>query len=72
MSDLVPGSGGRLSRSQREQRAYRLVLASGGAATVAVVGLVLAIFGVVGFWLPVLAIVIAAICGWLLRRTVGS
>ena len=51
MSDLVPGSGGRLSRSQREQRAYRLVLASGGAAAVAVVGLVLAIVGVVGFWL---------------------
>ena len=48
MSDLVPGSGGRLSRSQREQRAYRLVLASGGAAAVAVVGLVLAIVGVVG------------------------
>jgi hypothetical protein len=72
MSDLVPGGGGRLSRSQREGRAYRLVLAGGGAAAVAVVGIVLAIVGVVGFWLPVLAILIAAICGWLFRRTVGS
>ena len=72
MSDLVPGSGGRLSRSQREQRAYRLVLAGGGAAAVAVAGVVLAVVGVVGFWLPVLAIVVAAICGFLFRRTVES
>jgi CHASE2 domain-containing sensor protein len=72
MSDLVPGSGGRLSRSQREQRAYRLVLAGGGAAAVAVAGVVLAVVGVVGFWLPVLAIVVAAICGFLFRRTIES
>ena len=72
MSDLVPGSGRRLSRSDREGRAYRLVLAGGGAAAVAVVGLVLAIVGVVGLWLPLLAVVVAAICGWLFRRTVSS
>ncbi|HZG49458.1 MAG TPA: hypothetical protein VEY90_08050 [Thermoleophilaceae bacterium] len=72
MSDLVPGSGGRLSRSEREQRAYRLVLAGGGAAAVAVAGVVLAVVGVVGFWLPVLAIVVAAICGFLFRRTIES
>lgn len=72
MSDLVPGSGGRLSRSQREQRAYRLVLAGGGAAAVAVAGVVLAVVGVVGFWLPMLAIVVAAICGFLFRRTIES
>lgn len=72
MSDLTPGSGGRLSRSEREQRAYRLVVAGGGAAVVAVVGLVLAILGVVGLWLPLLAVVVAAICGWLFQRTVSS
>ena len=71
MSDLVPGSGQRLSRSQREGRAYRLVQAGGGAAVVAVVGIVLAVVGVVGWWLPILAIVVAAICGFLFSRTVS-
>jgi len=71
MSDLVPGSGGRLSRRQREDRAYRLVLASGGAAVVAVAGVVLAILGVVGWWLAVLAVIVAAVCGFLFRRTVS-
>jgi hypothetical protein len=71
MSDLVPGSGGPLSRRQREDRAYKLVLAGGGAAAVAVVGVVLAIVGVVGFWLPVLAVIVAAVCGLLFKRTVS-
>jgi len=36
-----------------------------------VVGLTLAIFGVVGAGIPLLALVIAAVCGFLFRRTVS-
>ena len=54
-----------------EQRAFRLVTIGGGAATVAVVGVVLAIVGILGWWLPILAIIVAAICGLLFRRTVS-
>jgi hypothetical protein len=48
-----------------------LVVTGGVAAAVAVVGVVLAVVGVLGWWLPVLAVVVAAICGLLFRRTVG-
>ena len=59
-----------LSRRTRESRAYRLVLATGALGTVAVVGFVLAIAGVIGAGLPILAAVLAVICGFLFRRTV--
>jgi Flp pilus assembly protein TadB len=61
----------RTPRRQREQRAYALTLATGGFAVVAVVGLLLALFGVVGAGLPLLAAVIAVVCGFVLRRTVA-
>jgi len=41
------------------------------AGVVAAVGLVLAIVGVVGLGVPVLALIVAAVCGLLLRRTVS-
>ena len=69
MSELEPRSGGGLSRKQREQRAYRLVLASGALAAVAVVGFVLALVGVISGTIPVIAAVLAVICVILLRRT---
>ena len=72
MGDLSPRSGGRLSRRTREQRAYRLVVAGSVAGGVAVVGVVLAIVGIVGFGLPVLAGIVAAICAFLFRRTVSA
>lgn len=72
MGDLSPRSGERLSRRTREQRAFRLVVAGGVAGVVAVVGVVLAIAGVVGFGIPVLAGVVAAVCALLFRRTVGT
>lgn len=59
-------------RRAREERAYRLVVASGVFGAVAVVGLVLAIVGVVGGWLPFVAAVIAVICGLMFRRTVAG
>ncbi len=71
MSELEPRGGRRLPRRAREQRAYRLVLATGTLGAIAVVGFLLAIFGVIGAGIPLLAAVLAVICGVLVRRTVG-
>jgi type IV secretory pathway TrbD component len=60
-----------MSRRQREQRAYYLVLASGGLAVAAVVVLVLWIAGVASFGLFLLLAVLAAVAGYLLRRTMS-
>lgn len=69
--DLVPSSSDRLSRRAREQRAYRLVLAGGAAAVVAAVGLVLAFVGVIGYTVPLIALIVAAVCILLFRRAVS-
>ena len=68
---LSPRSGGPPSRRGRERRAYQLVLAGSAAATIAVVGFLLALFDVMGFGIPFLAAVVAVICGVLFRRTVS-
>jgi putative flippase GtrA len=70
-SELTPSPSRRPSRRSREQRAFRLVVVGGTASVVAVVGLVLAIAGVVGGWLPVLAIIVAVACALLFRRSVA-
>jgi hypothetical protein len=72
MSDLNPRRSPPPSRRQREQRAYQLVAVGGVAGTVAVVGAVLAIAGIVGSGVPILALVVAALCGLLFRRTVSG
>ena len=59
------------SRRNRESRAYSLVLAGGGLGVVGVVGIVLAIFGIVNFGIPFLCLVLAAVCVLLFRRTVS-
>jgi hypothetical protein len=61
----------RSPRRAREDRAYKLVLAGGAAAVIAVVTFVLAIVGIMGFGVPVLAAIVAVLCGWLFRRTVA-
>lgn len=71
MTDLSPRPDRTPSRRSREDRAYRLVLAGGAAAVVAVVTFVLAIVGVMSFGVPVLAAIVAAICTMLFRRTVS-
>lgn len=71
MSDIDRPRPARVSRRTREQRAYRLVLATGVLAVIGVVGIVLAIAGVVGGTIPFLALVLAAVCGFVLRRTVS-
>ena len=71
MADLQRRSPGRMTRRQRENRAYQLTLATGGLAVVSVVGIVLAIAGVLGWGLPVVAAILAVLCGLWLRRTLG-
>ena len=68
---LSPSSGGPPSRRGRERRAYQLVLVGGTAGVIAVVGLILAAVGVIGFGIPFLAAIVAVICGLIFRRTVA-
>jgi hypothetical protein len=63
--------GGGVPRHKREQRAYYLVLATGGLAVAAVVVFVLAIVGIASFGLFILLAVLAAVAGFLLRRTLS-
>lgn len=72
MADLQRSSGRRPSRREREQRAYALTRATGGLAAVTVVTGLLAVLGVIGFGLPLVALVLAVVCGVLLRRTIGG
>ena len=58
-------------RRTREQRAYRMVVASGAAGTVAVVTFVLAILGIGSFAIPVIAAIVAAVCFFVFRRIVS-
>ena len=62
----------RVPRAQREQRAYRLVVASGTLGLVAVVGFALAIAGVIGAGWPLIAALVAVACFFLFRRTVSG
>jgi F0F1-type ATP synthase assembly protein I len=72
MNSLEPRRPSRLSRSARERRGYQLVVVGGVAAAVAVIGFVLAIAGVVGGSIPLVAAVVAVICAVLFRRLVSS
>jgi hypothetical protein len=58
-------------RRARERRAYQLVVTGGVASVVGVVGIVLAAAGVVSAGLPIIALIVAAICVVLFRRNVG-
>jgi hypothetical protein len=69
MSNLERSGGSRLSRKQREQRAYRLVLATGTFGLIGVAGILLAIFTGFGAGWPIIALIVAAICFMMLRRT---
>jgi len=61
----------RTPRRAREKRAYRLVMIGGTAGMVTVAGLVLAILGVIGSTLWVIAAIVAAVCAYLFWRTVS-
>jgi putative flippase GtrA len=72
MSNLSrrPGSG--LSRNARERRAFQFVVVGGTAAAIAAVTFVLAVIGVMGFGIFLLALVVAIASGVLFRRTTGT
>ncbi|MFL5895022.1 MAG: hypothetical protein ACJ76Z_07900 [Thermoleophilaceae bacterium] len=71
MTGLEP-SRRRLPRQARERRAYRLVMIGGVAAAVAVVGFVLAVAGVMGGGIPLVALIVAVVCGLWFRSTVST
>jgi hypothetical protein len=71
MADLDRRSS-HVPRRTRERRAYQLAVAGGVLGVVGVVGLVLAMIGIVGAGLPILALILAAVCGLLFRRTVAG
>lgn len=64
--------GGYTPRRAREQRAYRLVVGGSAAGAVGVVTIVLAIVGIVSAAIPVIALIIAALCVWGFSRTVSG
>lgn len=66
MSSLEP----RTPRAVRERRAYQLVVAGGVASVVFVVGLVLALLDVMGMGIPLIALVVAVVCGLAFRGMV--
>jgi hypothetical protein len=59
-------------RRQREQRAYRMVVAGGTAGAVGVVTLVLAVVGVLTLALPILCFIVAALCAYGFVRATGQ
>ena len=60
-----------MTRKQREKRAYRLVLATGASAVTTVVFLVLSVVGAIGFAWVLLAAVLTAVFGFMMRRALG-
>ena len=71
MSDLTPSGGGRLSRRSREQRAFRLVVAGGIFGVASLVTFVLALFGVIGYGLFLISIIVTVACILMFRRAVS-
>jgi hypothetical protein len=72
MSDIERRRGSRLTRKQREERAYKLVLATGVFGLIGVAGILLAILTSFGAGWPILSLIIAAICFMMLRRTLRN
>jgi F0F1-type ATP synthase assembly protein I len=72
MSSLEPRRGSGLSRSAKERRAYQLVVVGAVAGLVAIVGMVLAIAGVMGGGIPLIAAVVAVVCFVVFRRLTAS
>jgi hypothetical protein len=64
--------GGYTPRRAREKRAYQLALAGGVTGALGVIGLVLAVVGVTGAGIPILLLIIAALCAFGFLRTTGQ
>jgi hypothetical protein len=65
-------TGSRPTRRDREQRAYRLVLATGTFGALFVAALVLSIVGVLGGGWAVVMAILAVVCAIALRRTLRT
>jgi len=61
----------RLTRKQKEQRAYLSGLVAGGGALATAVTLVLSIIGVIGFGIVLLCAIVAVVAGLIFKRTVS-
>lgn len=72
MSSPARRPGGGLSRREREGRAFKLVVATGGGGLATVVSFALAVFGVVGFGIVFLLAALTAVAALLLRRTMST
>jgi CHASE2 domain-containing sensor protein len=70
MNSLEPRRRSNLSRSQKERRGYQLIVVGGVSAAIAVVGFILAIAGVIGGGIPLVAAIVAVICLIMFRRLV--
>lgn len=71
MNDLIPRKRSGLSRSRRVDRGYNLVVASGVSGVVFAVTIVLAIAGVLGSAIPLLALLATAGFGYGAYRTIN-
>jgi hypothetical protein len=56
-------------RRAREQRAYRLVLTGGGAGVIGIVSGLLWIVGAIGVTLPLICLIVVAVCVVMFRST---
>ena len=70
MADLER-RGGYTPRRVREQRAYTLVMVGGAAGLLGVAGLVVAMVSSFGAGIPILLLIVAAVCFFIFRRTVS-
>jgi small-conductance mechanosensitive channel len=71
MSDMEPRRRARPSRRRRSERAYSLVLVTGGLAVLTIALVILAVLGVVGGGWAFLAAILTAGGGLVLRRTLN-
>ena len=71
MADLQK-RGGYTPRRAREQRAFRLVMVGGTTGALGVITLVLSAVGIVSFGIPVLLLIITAICVFMFRGVTGQ
>ncbi len=72
MSDLEPRRRGGLSRQARADRAYNLVLVTGGLGVATIALVVLAVLGIGGFGWAFIAALLTAFSGFLLKRTLNG
>jgi hypothetical protein len=64
--------GGYTPRHVREKRAYRLAMVGAGTGGLGIVTLVLSVVGIVSFAIPVILLIVAALCAYGFMRVTGS